>query len=314
MDKAEVFFDLFFGSIKERYSKELKLSNCKLDASIAKFLDCCAEQREKTKVKNQLDREDEKKLDILDGQLGDMLVGKIKNIESRASDIYDHLSIDFFFRANYKEGEFKPFNIDLIIFEAVKFLYANYHSETGRRNMSQFRAIITLAHRVYDFHKKNCSVTERCNKETKEILETIDYKIHKFRDLFDMEHIQSSCIGAFNEEGKCLPVFLAIGVKSKERYKDKELRRVRDRVRNFKVILGEFNKNGLIREKYDPIPLCEGTFLFVDSGTGEILERLDVRSIDAPVLDPIISNIFKEFPLHHPVFEKFRLLENSIRN
>ena len=306
VSKAEYFFNLFFESIKERYSKELKLSNCKLDASIAKFLDCSAEQREKTKVKNQLEREDEKKLDILDGQLGGMLVGKIKNIESKASDICDHLSIDFFFRANYKKGKLKPFNIDLIIFEAVKFLYANYHSETERRNMSQFRAMITLAHQVYDFHKKNYSETGQCNRETKEILRTIDLKIHKSKDLFDLEHIQSSCTGVFNEQRECLPTFVAVGVNDKRKYKNKELKDVRDRVRNFKIILRELNENELIKEEYGPIPFCDGYFLFVDSKTGEILEKLNVNSIDIPTLDPIISNIFKKFPFHHRIFEQFR--------
>ena len=308
------FFNLFFDNIKEEYSRKLKLSDCDLDACIEKLLESCRKKRRGSELRNKLDIEKCAEIDELTEQLENMLIEKIKNIENKTSDIYDYLSVDFYSRFNYKKSEINPVNADIIIFEAIKTLYANYHQREKGKHMSQFRSMIAVAHRVYGFHKENRSRMGKCSRETKEILETIGYKIHKFRDLFDLEHIQSSCIGVFNEEGKCLPIFVAVGVDNKKEYKDKELELTRDRVRNFKMILREFNKNELIREKYAPIPLCEGTFLFVDSGTGEILERLDVSSVDILTLDPIISKIFKEFPFHHPVFEKIRLLENSIRS
>ncbi len=306
ISKGKIFFDLFFKSIRKKYLSEFKLSSRELERRIARLLESYHEKREESKKQNALSKKNEMNLDDVDRKLRGLLIKGSKKYEDEIRDIYNNLSIDFYFRFNYRESVFKALNIDMIIFQAIIFLYANYYKEEARMNISQFRAMIAVAGRVYEFYKKNRSKTGNCNKKTKEILNSIAKGFHGFRDLFDFEQIQTSCIGTFDEDKKYrLPAFVAIGINDREKYKNKERKDVKDRIQKFKMILRELNENKAVKENYNPIPFCDGSFLFVDSKTGEILEKLDVSSIDVPTLDPIISNIFKEFPFQHSVFDQF---------
>ena len=196
------------------------------------------------------------------------VVESIVNRDGFSEEIRFNLALDFTYRFDYASvvsaGNLKKIN--------VSNFYDVFRSHKAKTNFAQTRGIIKL---VEDVRRRN---SNHIFSEGAKTGFAATQGIKLYRDLFDLDLVQLSCLGVFIDEKK-YPVIM-ITADSKEE--------VCSRVRLFKSTFNFFNaqaKELKIAEKnsafLEPIEVREGKIAFVDPKSFQITEVTDVSELVA---------------------------------
>ncbi len=187
--------------------------------------------------------------------------------ESKISDNYIQLNLamDFYSRFNYEEYFNEEITARMRV-EMIGVLFYNYHYM--KNNISQFRAILYLAHGV-DRKRKSQGLPLSEDKNERSIFRSLQ-GFKKYRDLVDLDIIQFACLGAFDQFNKLLPATIVASVC--------EEKSIKERIRLFKKALKSINNlDGLTYEK---IEFLNGEVIFVNFSNGHIKRIINVSDVN----------------------------------